>query len=261
MAAAGSAFYATLALFPAITTLLSVYGLVFNLADVEPQLSYLSGLLPAPAFSLIEARVHDLVTQPSSQLGIRLVVGSLVTFWSAAAGTKSMLAALNVAYNVEEQRSFLQFQAVALSMTLAVILVAVLGIAILVFLPVVIDFVGLEAHARQLIHAAGIMMLLSFLALSLSVLYRIGPSRSAGRGRRFAPGTTVATLLWLIASVLLTFYVSHLASFGATYGPIAAVVGVMLWFYVSVYAVLLGAELNAQLEMSDGSSVQTASVP
>lgn len=248
IAAAGSAFYATLALFPAITTLLSIYGLVFNLANVEPQLRYLSGLLPAPAYALIAGRVHDLVTQTPKQLGLHLVIGSLVTFWSAATGTKSVLAALNVAYNVEEQRSFLRFQAVALSMTLAAMLVAVLGIAVLVFVPVVIDFIGLEAHASTLIHATGLGMLVCFVALSISVLYLVGPSRSRKSGQRIVPGTAVATMLWLTASALLTFYVSHLSTFGSTYGPIAAVVGVMLWFWLTIYAVLLGAELNAQLE-------------
>jgi membrane protein len=248
MAAAGCAFYATLALFPAISTLVSIYGLVLSPANVEQQLNYLRGLLPMPAFELIAGRVHDLVTQPPGQLGIHLVVGSLVTFWSAATGTKSVLSALNVAYNVDEQRSFLRFQAVALAMTLAAMLGAVLGIAVLVFFPVVIDFIGLEAHSAALIHAAGVVMMLAFVAISVAVLYRVGPSRVRKGGQRIWSGTTVATLLWLIASVLLTFYVANLSSFGATYGSIAAVIGVMLWFWLTVYAVLVGAELNAQLE-------------
>lgn len=251
MAAAGCAFYATLALFPAISTLVSIYGLVLSPANVEQQLNYLRGLLPMPAFDLIAGRVHDLVTQPPGQLGIHLVVGSLITFWSAATGTKSVLSALNVAYNVDEQRSILRFQAVALGMTLAAMLGAVLGIAVLVFFPVVIDFIGLEAHAAALIHAAGVVMVLAFVAISVAVLYRVGPSRARKGGQRIVVGTTVATLLWLVASVLLTFYVANLSSFGATYGSLAAVVGVMLWFWVTVYAVLVGAELNVQLEAAE----------
>ena len=248
MAAAGCAFYATLALFPAISTLVSIYGLVLSPANVEQQLNYLRGLLPMPAFELIAGRVHDLVTQPPGQLGIHLLVGSLITFWSAATGTKSVLSALNVAYNVDEQRSFFRFQAVALGMTLAAMLGAVLGIAVLVFFPVVIDFVGLEAHAAALIHVAGVAMVLAFVAISIAVLYRVGPSRVRKGGQRIVAGTIVATVLWLVASALLTFYVANLSSFGATYGSLAAVVGVMLWFWVTVYAVLVGAELNAQLE-------------
>ena len=253
MAAAGCAFYATLALVPAISTLVSLYGLAFSPANVEPQLRYLRGLLPAPAFVLISSRVHDLVTQPPGQLGVHLVVALLVTFWSSGTGTKSMLSALNVAYNVEEQRSFLRFQAVSLGMTLAAILSAVLGIAVLVFVPVVINFIGLEAHAAALIHAAGVAMLLAFVATSIAVLYRVGPSRVRKQVQRIAPGTTVATLLWLVASVALTFYVANLSNFGSTYGPLATVVGIMLWFWVTVYAVLVGAELNAQLEAAEAS--------
>ncbi len=248
IAAAGCAFYATFALFPAISTLVSIYGLILSPANVEQQLHYLRGLLPMPAFTLISDRVHDLVTQPSGQLGIRLVIASLITFWSANTGTKSVLSALNVVYQVEEQRGFLRYQAVTLCMTLAAMLVAVLGIAVLVFVPVAINFVGLEAHAGALIHAAGVAMVLAFVAASIAVLYRVGPSRAPRKGQRIAAGATVATALWLLVSVLLTFYVANLASFGATYGSLAAAVGVMLWFYLTVYAVLLGAELNALLE-------------
>jgi membrane protein len=250
MAAAGCAFYATLALFPTITTLISIYGLVFNRADIEPQLRYLHGLLPAPAFALIEDRVHELIIQPSGQLGIRLLVGSLVTFWSAATGTKSLLSALNVAYDVSEQRGLLQFQMVSLGMTLAGMVVAVLGLAVVVSIPVVINFIGLTAHATALIYTAAMMIMLAFVASSITVLFRIGPSRTRDAGQRIVPGTVVATLLWMLAGALLTFYVAHLSSFGVTYGSIAAVVGVMLWFYLTAYAVLVGAEFNAQLEIA-----------
>ena len=132
--------------------------------------------------------MHNLVTQPSGQLGLRLVVGSLITFWSAAAGTKSMLSALNVAYNVDEQRGFFRFQATALGMTLAAMVVAVLGIAVLVFIPVLIDFIGLEADSGVLIHAAGVVMLVVFVAASIAVLYRSGPSRRRKAVQRVVPG-------------------------------------------------------------------------
>ena len=150
---------------------------------------------------------------------------------------------------------------VALGMTLAAMLVAVLGIAVLVFIPVLIDFIGLEAHAGVLIHAAGVVMLVVFVAASIAVLYRSGPSRRRKAVQRVVPGTSVATLLWLVASVLLTVYVAKLPSFGATYGPLAAVVGIMLWFYITVYAVLLGAELNAQLEASETDSDAPPAAP
>ena len=252
MAAAGAAFYATLALFPAISTLVSLYGLVFDRASVATQLQFLHGLLPAPAYALIAQRVGTLVDQPPAQLGLGLAVASVVAFWSASAGTRSVLTALNVAYGVREQRSLLRFYAMALAMTLAAMLVAVLGIAVLVALPVVVGFLGLASHTATLAHLAGVGMLVAFVAASVAALYRVGPSRAGGGRRRVWPGVAVATALWLAVSGALSFYVAHLANLGATYGPLGAVVGVMMWFYLSVYAVLVGGEVNAQLERGAG---------
>jgi membrane protein len=250
LTAAGCAFYATLALFPAISVLISIYGLAFNPWNVESQLRTVQTLLPPPAYELIAERVHHLVAQPRARLSFGLGVSTLITFWSAATGTKSVISALNLAYGTHERRSILRFQLVGFGLTLSAILVAVLGIAVLVFLPAWLRVLGiLQYHTRLvLLHFAGLGMLVGFAALSIGLLYRFGPSHRTGSTRRIAPGALLATLVWLVASGALDFYIDHIGSFGATYGPIGAVVGIMLWFFVSVYAVLLGAELNAQLE-------------
>lgn len=248
LAAAGCAFYATLALFPAISMLISIGGMVLDPATAEQQLITLSGLLPPPAFGLIEDRVHQLVGQTNGDLSAHLLVSFLLTFWSSATGSKSVLSAVNVAYDVTEQRPFLRFQAIGLAMTLVAVLCAILAISVLVLLPPAIDFLGLSRHGGSLIHAAGLTMLIGFFFVAIALLYRFGPSRIPPPHPRIKPGAALATVLWLIASELLSLYVSQLGTFGATYGSLGAAVGVMLWFYVSAYAVLLGAELNARLE-------------
>ncbi len=255
MAAAGGAFYATMALFPAMSTLISLYGLLFNRASVAGQLQFLRGILPSPTYALIAARVKDLLGQPPGKLGTGLAVAAVITFWSASAGTRSVLSALNVAYGVTEQRGFLRFNAIALGMTLATMLVAVGGIAVVVGLPVAIGFLGIAAHAAALVHALALLMLLGFVAAVVATFYRLGPADGAGGRRRLLPGVVLATGLWLAASAALSLYVSGLPSFGATYGSLGAVVGVMLWFYLSVYAVLVGAELNAILDARAGGTV------
>jgi membrane protein len=248
LVAAGCAFWATLALFPAISTLITVYGLLFDPLSVEPQLRVMSQLLPPAAFTLIAQRVHELVAQSSHSLTIGLAISATVTLWSAATGTKSMLSALNLAFGTTEQRGFLMFQAVALSMTLGGIVAAVLGLAIMVGLPAAFAFIGLSAHLKGLIAAAGWILLIAFVLLALALLYRFGPSRRACRWRWITEGSLVATLMWLAASALFSVYVGRIAAYDMTYGPIATVAGVMMWFWVSTYAVLLGAELDAQLE-------------
>jgi membrane protein len=249
LTAAGCAFYATLALFPAMSVLISIYGLAFNPWNIEPQIDALRALLPPPAFELIAERLHHLVAQPRGRLSFGLGVSSLVTFWSAGTGTKAVIAAINLAYGEQERRGILRFQLVGFGLTLTAIIGTVLGIAVLVFLPAWLRVLGvLQSHTRLvLLHATGLGMLLGFAVVSIAALYRFGPARRPPAGHRILPGTTLATVLWLIASALLNFYVDHISSFGTTYGPIGAVVGVMLWFFISVYAVLLGAELNAEL--------------
>jgi membrane protein len=251
LAAAGCAYYATLALFPAISMLISVYGLAFDVQSVEGQLQVLRDLLPGPAYALIDERVHLLVTQPSSALSIGLLVSFVISFWSAATGTKSILSALNIAYDTTEQRGILMFQFIALAMTLCAAAAVSTAIAVLVFLPALVSFVGLSSHGAGLINAVSIVVLVLLVGGSIALLYRFGPSRRPPINQRVFPGAVVSTVLWLIASVGLSFYVTHIASFGATYGPLGAVVAIMLWFYFSAYAVLLGAELNAQLEQYD----------
>ena len=246
LVAAGCAFYATLALFPAITMLSSLYGLVFNPDTVQPQLTYIERFMPPAAFSLIADRVQSLVSQPSKGLGLGLIISLIITLWSSSTGTKSVLNALTIAYRQRENRGLIRFQALALGMTLVAILGACIAIAVLVLIPVVITFVGLGNDARVLVDIAGFGAMVSFVVISLGLLYRFGP---AGEGRIFfAPGAAVATFVWLLGSWAFGLYVGHFAAYNALYGPLATLIGLMMWFYLTAYAVLLGAELNAALD-------------
>ena len=249
LVAAGCAFYGTLALFPAISMLLSIYGLVFDLVTVEPHLVVLQDLLPPSAYHLIEERVHELVSRPPSTLTLSLLVSTGITLWSAATGTKSILSALNLAYEEQERRSLVRFQVTAFAMTLIALLGAALGLALVVGLPGVLAFVGVTQGVATLVRVGSLGLLMAFVVASLSLLYRFGPSREAARWQWVTPGSLVATVLWLVVSVLFSFYVGHLSSYDAMYGSLGAVVGVMMWFYFTVYVVLLGAELNAELEL------------
>jgi membrane protein len=251
LAAAGCAFYATLSLFPAISMLISVYGLVFDLGSVVPQLAVLRDLLPAPAFGLIEDRVIQLVAQPRAHLSVGLAIAFLVSVWGSASASKAVLSAMNVAYDTTERRPFFLFQLIGLAMTVCAVVSVVLAIGVLLVLPPLIQFSGLSAIGAALIQIASLGLVIGFFALGLALLYARGPSRTPTPEMRILPGTALATVLWLVCSYLLSLYVSKLANFDATYGSIGAVVGIMLWFYVSAYAVILGAELNAQLELPE----------
>lgn len=256
LAAAGCAFYATLALFPGISMLVSLYGLVFDPQTVEPQMKVLAHLLPAPAYALISDRIHMLVSKDQGTLTVGLIISLLITMWSSSASTKSMLAALNIAYDERETRSFIRYQVTALGMTLGAILGAALTLALLVFLPALLDFLpnhlgvaAIEEQTQLLIRIGSPLLMVLFVVAAFSTLYRFGPARQEARWHWITPGAVVSTALWLFASWGFSYYVGHIASYDATYGPLGAVVGIMMWFFVTAYVVLLGAELNAELEL------------
>jgi membrane protein len=261
LAAAGCAFYATLSLFPSISMLISVYGLIFDPASVVPQLEVLRDMLPAPAFLLIEDRVMQLVAQPSGHLTIGLAVAFLLSFWSSSSASKAVLSAMNVAYDTTERRPFLRFQLIGLAMTLSAVVGVILAVAVLLILPPLIEFSGLSAFGAALIQFASFALMVGFFAVGLGLLYAHGPSRTPPLNARVVPGAALATLMWLLCSYLLSLYVGKLANFDATYGSIGAVVGIMLWLYVSAYAALLGAELNAQLELAERGPADPLSRP
>jgi len=257
LVAAGCAFYATLAMFPTITMLISLYGLAFNPDTVQPQLHYLQSFMPPAAFQLVSDRIQALVAQPGRGLGISFVVSLLISLWSASAGTKSILNALTLAYNETETRGMVKFQLVSMGMTLVAVLGTALAIGVLVFIPIVMAFIGLFGYAKLFVGLLSFVALVVFVAVALGLLYKYGP---AGENRVFfVPGAGLATLAWLLGSWAFAFYVGHFAAYSATYGPLSTLIGLMMWFYLTAYVVLFGAEWNAALDAAwragDGKSV------
>lgn len=244
--AAGCAFYATLALFPGLSALLSVYGLVFKPNAVVEQMIVLRDVLPPEAYLLIARRAHVLVQHAPRHLAWSVWIGTAVALWSASTGTKALLAAIDMLYG-GARRSILRFQAVGMTMTLCAVLAAILAVGLLIALPGAMHMLGWSARARGAIHNASLFVLVMFVGAAIAALYRFGPHRRPESHWRVWPGVLVATPLWLISSVAFSTYVTKLADFDFTYGPLAAMAGVMLWFWVSSYVVLLGAALNATL--------------
>jgi membrane protein len=203
--------------------------------------------MPPAAFSLISDRIQSVVSQPAKGLGISFLISLLISLWSSSTGTKSILNALTLAYNAEETRGMIKFQLVSLGMTLVAVIGTALAIGVLVFIPIFITFVGLSGYATLLVGMLSFAAMVVFVVTALGLLYRFGP---AGGGRRFyAPGAGFATVVWLLGSWAFGLYVGHFAAYSATYGPLSTLIGLMMWFYLTAYVVLFGAEVNAALDM------------
>jgi membrane protein len=184
----------------------------------------------------------------STSLGISFLVGLAVSLWSANQGTKAMFDALNVVYDETEKRGFVRLTLATLGFTLGGLVFVVLALAGIVALPVVLQFVGLPRGLESLLQLARWPILLVFLAIMLAVLYRYGPSRQEARWQWLSWGSGLAALLWLGGSALFSWYVENFGSYNETYGSLGAVIGFMTWIWLSSAVVLLGGELNAELE-------------
>jgi membrane protein len=246
--AAGVTFYALLALFPAIAALISLYGLVADPATISKHLQALSGVIPGGGMQLIEEQVGRVTSKPPTSLGIGAVIGLLVSLWSANQATKAMFDALNVIYEEKEKRGFIRLTLTTLAFTLGGLVFALVAMGAVVALPIVFNVIGLGGVIEWVLRIARWPLLMLLVGLVLAALYRFGPSRDEPRWRWVSWGSALATVVWLAVSLGFSWYVESFGSYNETYGSLGAVIGFMTWIWISAAVVLLGGELNAEME-------------
>jgi membrane protein len=244
----GVAFFALLAVFPGIATIVSLYGLFADANVIGQHLTILAGLLPAGVIEMIGTHIASVARQDNTTLGGAFLVGIAVALWSANSGVAALFDALNVVYDEKEKRSIVQFYTRTFLFTLGGIGFAVLAITGVVILPVVLTFLGSTTTAEQLLSVLRWPVLLITVILALAVLYRYGPSRRDAQWRWVTWGSASAAVLWIGASMLFSWYVASFDSYDRTYGSLGAGVGFMMWIWLSVVIILLGGELNAEME-------------
>jgi membrane protein len=246
--AAGTAFYALLSIFPGMSALISIYGLVADPATIETQLNSFSGVLPQEALKLLSDQLHALVAAPRDKLGLGLLVSLLIALWSATSGTGSLMQALTVAYEERENRGILSFYGRAIALTIGVGVFALLSLFLIAGIPAVIGSLPLSELSRDRISLIRWPLLAILAVVALGVLYRYGPARRSPCWNCLSMGTIAAAVLWLAGSAGFSFYVARFSSYDKTYGSLGAVVILLMWFYVTAYIILAGAELNAEIE-------------
>ncbi|WP_262268042.1 YihY/virulence factor BrkB family protein [Microvirga yunnanensis] len=246
--AAGVTYYALLALFPAIAALVSIYGLFADPATIQDHLNTLSGVLPAGALDIIREQVTRIASKGGGALGFGFIFGLGLSLWSANAGMKAIFDALNIVYGEEEKRSFIKLNLMSLSFTLGAIVFILVALTGIIVLPIVLNFIGLGSGAEWLVSLARWPILLIGVVLGLSLIYRFGPSRDKAEWRWVTPGGIIAAVLWLAVSMLFSWYVANFGSYNETYGSLGAVIGFMTWIWLSTIVVLLGAEINSEME-------------
>ncbi|WP_419953568.1 YihY/virulence factor BrkB family protein [Methylobacterium sp.] len=245
--AAGVTFYVLLAIFPAIAALVACYGLVAEVSTINDHLQNLQGVIPSGALDIIGEQVKRIAEKGDTTLGLTFFTGLALSIWSANGGMKAVFQALNIVYEERETRNFFWLNLRSLTFTAGALLFIVLALVGIVVVPAVINIVGLSAEAWYISLLRWPVLLLAVLA-GLAVLYRYGPSRDAPRWRWVTWGSAIAGVLWLAGSLGFSWYVSNFGKYNETYGSLGAVVGFMTWIWISTTIVLVGAEINAEME-------------
>jgi membrane protein len=246
--AAGVAFYGMLAIFPAIIAVVTVYGMVADPAQVESQVSEFAKGLPSGADQLITEQLTNVVNAGQQALSIGLAISLLAVLWSASGGVQGLVKSLNLVYDERETRGFVKLRGLSLLLTLGAIVVVVVALALIAVFPGVVDDLGL-GQAGELAASIVRWVVLALVVLTaLAVLYRYAPDRANPRWRWVSWGAVVALVVWLLGSVGFSWYVDSFGKYNQTYGALAAVIVLLLWLFLSSFAVLLGAELDAEIE-------------
>jgi membrane protein len=246
--AAGATFYSLLALFPALAAFVSLYGFVADPTTIADHIAFLGGFLPSGGLDMINSQLQSLISADESALSFGFLFGLALALYSANNGILTLFEAMNIAYDETEKRSYLKLYGTSLLFTLGAIIIAILAIVSVGVVPAVLAFVGLGAVAETLISLARWPVLFAAAAFGISLLYRYGPSRKRARWRWVTWGGVIATALWLLASILFSWYLTNFADYNATYGSLGAVIGFMMWTWISTTIIILGAELNSEME-------------
>jgi membrane protein len=248
MLAGGVAFFAFLAVFPALIAGLTLYGLVADPAQVAQQIESLATALPEDARPILLDQLNAVAAASNGALTTGLIISLLAALWSASSGTGNLMQAVNIAYDEDESRGFVKLRAVALALTLGALVFVLVTLTLVAVVPPLLESLQLGIVGTVVAQVVRWGLLLGLIIVALAVVYRVAPDRDAPRFSWVTTGAIVAAALWILGSVGFSLYVNNFGSYNKTYGALAGVVVLMLWLFLTSYIVLLGAEINAESE-------------
>ncbi|MCF3936494.1 YihY/virulence factor BrkB family protein [Acuticoccus sp. M5D2P5] len=246
--AGGVTFFLLLAIFPALAAFVALYGLVSDVSTVQQHLNLLAGFVPSDGVELIGGELTRLASRSNGTLGFGFILGLLVALWSANAGVKALFAALNIVYDEREKRGFIELTLKSFAFTLAAIVGAGILLIVVVAAPAFMGRLGLSVQTELWVSILRWPILLFAVFGGIGLLFKFGASRQPPRWRWISWGTLLTAVLWVGVSAGFSFYLSNFANYDATYGTLGAVIGFMMWLYISLFVMLAGAELNAEIE-------------
>jgi membrane protein len=245
---AGATYYIVLSMFPGMGVLVSTYGLLSDPSDIPLQISAFRDILPPGAFDLLLPQLEGLASKGRSELSFAFGTSLVVAFWSATSGVKGLFEAMNVAYGEREKRGFLHLNALAIVFTLGAIATLVLLVTIIGVVPAILKALYLDQWTELLARIARWPFVLVLTGCATTIIYRFGPSREDAKLRWLTWGTALSTIVWAMATGAFSIYLLNFANYNATYGTLGAMIAFMIWIWLSIVILIVGAEFNAELE-------------
>jgi len=240
--------YTLLSVFPGLTAALSIYGLFASPASVIQQMKAFSGVLPPGVWNIFNTQLQTLAGHQNSTLSIAAAISLIIALWSARSAMSALMTATNIAYGEKEKRNYLVQILVSLALTVGAVTAFLLMLTLGVAVPIALKVLGTRPWVQWIVDGLQWALVWSFAVLGLSLIYRYGPAREPARWHWITWGSAIAAALWLGASVLFALYVGDFANYGKTYGALGGVISLLMWFYLSSIFVVLGAEINSEME-------------
>jgi membrane protein len=248
MVSAAMAYYALFAFVPALTSVVLIYAWVSNPAEISDHLAKISQFVPEQIMLILNDQLKNLANKASTTLGFSAITALLIAIWSASKGSKAIIEALNIIYDEEDKRGFFKLNSLAIGMTFLGAILGVLAIAVIVVVPIITGIFDFGLATEIIATASSWLVLLALFSTFLSIVYRFGPNRDRAKWKWVSWGAVTAAVLWALVSALFSWYAKEFGNFNKTYGSLGAVIVLMMWFYISSFVVLLGGEINAELE-------------
>lgn len=248
MVSAAMAYYALFAFVPALTSVVLIYAWVSDPNEIAGHVSQLKQFLPAELMNTINEQLQGLASKASSSLGFGAISSLLLSGWAASKGTKSFIEAMNIIYDEEDKRGFFKLNALAVALALLGSVLALLAMGVVVGIPAITSFLNIPANLQIIGVVASWVILLGIFSFYLSIIYRYGPDRKKAKWKWVSTGAVIASVLFAVVSALFSWYAKEFGNFNKTYGSLGAVIVLMTWFYLSSFVILLGGEINAELE-------------
>lgn len=246
--AAGVAFYGLLAIFPAITALMALSGLIVEPVEIARQLELIGTVVPQEASRIILDQAESVAGARQAGLGLAFVASLAISLYSVSRGIASLMEGLNVAYGETEKRGFFALKLLTLALAFVLVLAFIMGLVSALLLPAVFSIASLPPWLEAAFSALRWALMGVLTVTGLSLVYRFGPSRANAKWKWITPGALVACVLWMAASYGFSVYVSNFGSYNKTFGSLAGVIILLMWLWMSAYIVLFGAELNGEME-------------